>query len=458
VNLVAWAYGELASVQLPDARLDNRLIQMVEDFSQHPEASCLEALGSKAAVDGAYRFWQNERVLPEAILAPHAEKAALRAQEHPVVLVAQDTTEIDLTSHPGTQGAGYLGSLHSRGLWLHSLLAISPQGVPLGLLRQFRWVRPFNQWGKRHKRRRRKIQEKESQRWLDGLAATEATLPQHPHVVLMGDREADIFDLFAAPRPSRIDLLVRVCRTRRRVEHPEKYLDRALQASPVRGWTEVEVPARGARPARTAKLAVRWLSLEVRAPRHGRKRPSVPLTFILVEETDAPTGVTPIRWILATTLPVNSLEEAVRYVQWYSFRWTIEQFHFVLKSGCRIEELQLKTVARMERAIATFSIVAWRLLWLTLQARQTPDAPCTAVLEEHEWKALYATVHHSTKLPSEPPTLREAVRMIAKLGGFLGRQGDGEPGVQSLWRGLRRLHDISETWRLLESHVQLPTG
>jgi hypothetical protein len=181
-----------------------------------------------------------------------------------------------------------LGSPDCRGLLLHTLLAISPTGVPLGVLRQFTWTRPLEQLGKRHRRRKTPLQAKESQRWLDGLAAAAEGLPQHPHVVVMGDRESDLFDLFAAPRPSRVDLLVRVCREKRRVEHPAKYLDTALEREPVRGHVQIEIPARANRPARTAQMGVRWLSLEVHAPCHGPQRPSVRLTFILVEEIHPP--------------------------------------------------------------------------------------------------------------------------------------------------------------------------
>jgi hypothetical protein len=367
--------------------------------------------------------------------------------QYPVVLVAQDTTEINLTDHPATQGMGYLGSPDCRGLLLHSLLVISPTGVPLGVLRQFTWTRPIEQLGKRHRRRKTLLKEKESQRWLDGLTATAEGLSQHPHVVLMGDRESDLFDLFAMPRPRNVDLLVRVCREKRRVEHRTQYLDKALQSEPVRGHVQIKIPARPNRQARKAKMAVRWLSLDVHAPCHGPKRPSVRLNFILIEEIAPPQGEKPVRWLLATTLPVETLEDALKCVQWYAYRWTIERFHFVLKSGCKIEERQLETVEAMERAIPVFSIVAWRLLWLTLQARETPDAPCTMILEEFEWKPLWIAVHARRRpLPANPPTLREAVRMIAQLGGFLGRKCDGEPGPQTLWRGLRRLHDLTQGW------------
>jgi len=443
---MSWAWEEMRTSLLPDPRLDLRLARIIDGFVKHPEASCTEALG-RAGAKAAYRFWNNDRVRAEEVLAPHAEQTVQRSMAYPVVLVAQDTSEINLTNHPATQGMGYLGSPQCRGLLLHSLLAVSPTGVPLGIIRQFTWVRPIQQLGKRHRRRKTALKEKESQRWLDGLTATAEQFTEHPHVVLMGDRESDLFDLFAMPRPGNVDLLVRVCREKRRVEHPAKYLDCALEAEPVRGHVQIEIPARANRQERRATMAVRWLSLEAHAPCQGPKRPPVRLNFILIEEINPPTGEKPVRWLLATTLLVETLQDALRCVQWYAYRWTIERFHFVLKSGCKIEERQLETAAAMERAIPLFSIVAWRLLWLTLQARETPDAPCTMILEEFEWKALCATVLAGPgRISTKPPTLREAVRMIAQLGGFLGRKCDGEPGPKTLWRGLRRLHDLAQGW------------
>jgi hypothetical protein len=453
---MCWAWDEVRTTRLGDPRLELRLPKMVEAFVEHPEASCTEALG-KAGAKAAYRFWDNSRVNAEDVLAGHVAQCVQRSLKYSEVLVAQDTSEINLTNHPATTGTGYLGSPHCRGLLLHSLLVISPTGVPLGVARQFTWTRPVQQLGKRHRRRTTALQDKESQRWLDGLTATEKSFTQHPHVVLMGDRESDLFDLFAASRPTNIDLLVRVCREKRRVEHPARYLDAALKSVPVRGHVKIHIPARANRQERTATITVRWLSLDVRAPCHGPKRPSVRLNFILVEEINPPKREKPIRWLLATTLAVESLPDALRYVQWYAYRWTIERFHFVLKSGCKIEERQLETVERMERAIPVFSIVAWRLLWLTLQARETPDASCTMILQEFEWQPLWIATHPGTdRPPVTPPTMREAVRMIARLGGFLGRKCDGEPGPQTLWRGLRRLHDLALGW-CLATQRQEPT-
>lgn len=450
-----WAGTEVRSGAFGDPRLDLRLAQMLDALSAHPGAPLAEALGTRAALVGAYRFWENPRVSHRQILASHVAQTVARAAQHPVVLAIQDTTEIDLTGHRATRGLGYLASPKRRGLLLHSLLAVSHQGVPLGLLRQICWSRPPAELGKRHQRRQRPLEEKESRRWLHGLNVAAATLRDHPQVVVVGDRESDLFALFAASRPKNIALLLRVGRLKRRVEHPAKYLDAALEQLPVAGRAQITLPRSGNRAPRVATVQLRWTSLEVHPPRHGPAARPVRLQFLLVEESDAPQDVAAIRWVLVTTLPIASLEDALRYVQWYAYRWRIEQFHFVFKDGCRIEELQLETDDSLRRAIATYGIVAWRVLWLTLQSRQTPDVCCTRVLERDEWEVLQAKFYPRRKALT-PPTLRESVRLIAKLGGFQGRKADGEPGTKTLWRGIRRLHDLTAGWRMANLRFRDP--
>jgi hypothetical protein len=157
---------------------------------------------------------------------------------------------------------------------------------------------------------------------------------------------------------------------------------------------------------------------------------------LLVRAIHVPEDEQPIEWLLLTTIPVTNMSEAVQKIEWYRERWKIERFHYTLKSGCRIEYLQLETSERLINAITLYSIIAWRLTWLTYQARVTPNLSCQIILETHEWQSLCCVVNQTKTPQSQPPTLHEAVRLIAKLGGFLGRKHDGEPGVKVLWRGL----------------------
>ena len=451
-----WAFYELIGADLGDSRLNDRLIRLVEAMSKQPEMPIPQACG-KAGAKAAYRFFDNPRVEAEDILAAHKARTVKRAAECDVVLAPQDTTTWSLKHHPGTKGLGPVGEdRDSLGLLVHSTLLLSPDGVPLGIADQQVWTRSLENYGSRHEARKKPIEQKESYCWLKSLAAVQQILPDHPRVVVIGDRESDIFDLFAAPRRPGVELLVRVNHRGRKVDHETKYLKNAIAEAPVRGTIRVELPRADDRPTRQATLQIRWATLSVLPPRNHferRKFSPISLQFILAEEVDAPSGLKPVSWLLATTLPVDNMKDAVGGLTWYTYRWRNERFHFVLKSGCRIEDLQLETDERLRRALPCFSIIAWRLLWLRYESQKNPQQLCAKILEAHEWQSLCATVQPKKPVPHEAPSLGSAVRMIAQLGGFLNRKHDGEPGVKTLWRGLRRLNDISYGWNLANTQT-----
>jgi hypothetical protein len=435
---------QLDHVDLGDERLNRRFLKLVDDFAKAPEASLPEASGNWAATKAAYRFFDNPKVHPDDIRDTLRRDALSYLPPHGPILAVQDTTDLDFTNHPATQGLGYLAHPKHSGFFLHSVLAVSPDGVPCGLIDRQTWTRDPAEQGKRSSRRSKATAEKESQRWIDALKATEAALPSGREIVTIADREADIYDLFAHPRRQDSHLLIRI-KPQRGVRHPERLLGPAVRSTPAAGTMAVDLRRGDDRPPRRAVLTVRSLKLEVAPPvkRRGRKDlPHVALTAILVEEEAPPKGQTPVRWWLVTTLPVRTLADAERVVRWYALRWLIERYHFVLKSGCKVEQLQLETAARLDRAVATYSAVAWRLLWLTYEARQHPEESCKGVLSKEEWQLLSRATGKAGKGSNVPPSLREAVHAIARLGGFLGRKGDGEPGVKTLWRGFGRLNDM----------------
>lgn len=446
-----WAAEEVGTAQFGDRRLTKRLVKVVEDLAAQPNASVPQACGSWAATKGAYRFWDSRQVRPEAIRAAHQASTVARLAGAGRILAVQDTTDLDYAHHPATKGVGPLAHPACQGLKVHSALALSAVGVPLGLLAQEVWARDPTTVGLAKQRRQRVFEEKESHRWVTTMRAIEHALPAEQPVLVVADREADIYELLAAPRAVGVDLLIRADHNRR-VEHPERYVWPAIQSSPVLGRLTVELRRHDERPPRQASLTIRATTLTILPPRHHPQRaslPSLPVQVVLAAEEAAPPGIKPISWLLYTTLPVTTFDTAIQIVRWYTLRWLVERYHYVLKSGCHLEQLQLETAERLERALATYCIVAWRLLWLTYEARLNPNAPADTVLEAHEWQALTCTMTNSSRPPVTPPSLHQAVRWIAQLGGFLARKHDGQPGVKTIWRGLRRLHDISETWRLL---------
>jgi hypothetical protein len=443
-----WTAQELGHVNLGDRRLNQRLRHLVEALAARPAAGVPEATGSWAAAKAAYRFWDNDRVHPAAIHAAHRLSTVGRLPADGPLLAIQDSPAFDFTPHPATRGLGYLGHPRHQGLWLHSVLRASAEGVPLGLLAQQTWTRDPARLGRRRRRNRRPTADKESQRWRTALAATADALPAGRTVITVADREADRYDLFAAPRRPGLELLVRA-KGRRRVRHAARLLGAALRAGPARGRRTVTLPRGGDRPERVATLTLRFGTVTIEPPANRPRRASLaplPLQAVGVEEGHPPPGQKPVMWLLLTTLPIPDLAAAVQAVRWDTVRWLIERYHYVLKSGCRIEPLQLATAARLGRALATDTLVAWRLSWLTYAARHRPETPCAEVLRPEEWQVLHRHQHPGAALPRHPPSLRAVVGQIARLGGFLARRHDGAPGVKTLWRGLRRLGDLVTGW------------
>jgi len=240
----------------------------------------------------------------------------------------------------------------------------------------------------------------------------------------------------------------------RRVEQEHGYLWEHLAAQPLSGIKEVRLPRRAGRPARPARLEVRFAAVELRPPRHGPRMPNVRLWAVWARESQPPSGQEAVAWMLLTTLPVENFQAACQKLDWYTKRWSIEVFHRTLKSGCQIETRQLGHADRIEGCLAIDMVVAWRIFHLCKLGRETPEVPCTVYFEEIEWQALVGFINKDPGPPPKPPTLREALRMTASLGGFLGRKGDGEPGTQTLWLGLQRLDDIAEAWKVFSPSVK----
>jgi hypothetical protein len=443
-----WAGVELRDADLGDERRASRLMRLVEGLVEHAEQSVPQGCGGLAETRAAYRFWSNPEITAEAILAPHVRRTVERAAAERLTLVAQDTTEINLTRHPATAGLGYLACPRNRGLLVHTCFALRPDGTPLGTVAQHVWARPLEELGKRATRKRRTTVEKESGRWLRGVRAAAEAFDRGP-VVVIGDRESDLYDLFAAERPAHVELLVRVCRETRLVDHPRRHLVAAVAAEPIRGVCELTLPRRGRQAERTTRFDVRFLTVGWPPPSRARRRTApLPVQVVLLEEQPAAAVGKPLRRLLATTLPVHDADDAVRIAGYYARRWQIERFHYVLKSGCSAERLRLSTADDVRRALACFSIAAWRLLWLAWAARTNPEVSCETVLEPAERQALEAVakLKYGRPIGPAPPTLGEAVRLIARLGGHLGRKCDGPPGVKTLWRGLARLADVTVGW------------
>jgi len=449
-----WAEEEFAGTELGDRRLSERLLVLARDFYARPEASLPGACRSRAKTKAAYRFLEHPETDMQRLLAPHYRATQQRVSRHGVVLAVQDTSSLNYSAHPATEDLGPIASQSEgpMGLLLHSTLAFSLEGTPLGLLDVQCWARDPAEFGKKHRRKQRLIEDKESAKWLHSFqAATQAQGQcRGTQVVSVGDREADIYELFhlALAQPEGPKLLVRAQQKRVLADEQGPLWD-GVASQPLAGIQEIRVPRRAQRAARIAGLEVRFAPVTLRPPRLKPYLGPLTLWAVLAEERQPPSGSEPVCWMLLTTCPVDSFQAACEKLRWYSLRWNIEVFHRTLKSGCQIEQRQLGSADRLEACLAIDVVVAWRIFHLAKLGRETPHVPCTVYFEESEWKALVAYITQNPHPPHQPPSLYQAMRMVASLGGFLGRKGDGEPGTQTLWLGLQSLDTMAAMWRLL---------
>jgi uncharacterized protein DUF4338/transposase-like protein/transposase Tn5 family protein len=449
-----WAEEEFGEAKLNDERLKRRLLLIARDLYDRPQASVPEACRSRAKTKAAYRFFDHSKTTMDNLLASHYQATVKRIGQETVVLVVQDTTVLNYSAHPATEGLGPIGSKREGivGLLLHNSMAFNLEGSPLGLLDVKCWARDPNEFQKRRLRYEFPIEEKESHKWLSAFDKVVTAQKRCPGTTLVNvaDREADIYEFFhlALSDPSGPKLLVRAERDRL-LAMGQGHLWEKMKEAPLAGIQLISVPRRGQRAAREARLEVRFKEVKLKPPKRKPKFGELKIWAILAEEIHAPGGVEPLKWMLLTTVPVTNFDQANEKLVWYARRWGIEVYHRTLKSGCKIEQRQLGSAERLQACLAIDMVVAWRIFHLTKLGRETPQVPCTVFFDDSQWKALCCFVHQQPTPPKEPPTLREAVRMVASLGGFLGRKGDGEPGTKSLWIGIQRLDDIEATWKFM---------
>ena len=454
-----WVEGEFATVEFYDPRLKRRLFGMVRDFYAQPQAPVPQACGSQARTKAAYRFFKNERVSMDRVLRAHKESTVERIRAHEVVLAVQDTTTLNYTTHWVTRGLGPIGAANSDayGLVVHDTMAFTTQGTPLGLLDVQCWARDPEDKRKKDRRKELPIEQKESMKWLNSYRAVSEVQQLCPQTMLVSvaDRESDIYELFleALRNPRGPKLLVR-CESSRKRKSGNEYLWEKMARQPVCGIQVVHIPNRGSQSARDAKLEVRHAQVQLRPP-NGKGYAPVTVWMVYAREIDHPPAVkSPLEWMLLTTVETRTFQQACERLGWYARRWGIEVYHRTLKSGCRIEDRQLESADSLEACLAIDMVIAWRIYHLTMLGREVPDHPCTTFFEEAEWKALYILANQTADLPVKQPTLRQAIRMLASLGGFLGRKGDKEPGTTTLWRGLQRLESGAAVFRLLSPHLK----
>jgi len=454
VDLDVWASNVAGFADLPDERLNTRFAQILATMAAKPLDSFPQACGSAGEAKATYRFFSNKRLTTAHFLQPLVDATADGCRGHAVVLSVQDTTSLNYTTLKTTKGLGLLNdSMRARGLHLHTTMALRTDGVPIGLLGQHYWSRPVEQPAV-PPNRERPIEEKESYKWLRGIETAEAallSLPEleRPRLIHVMDREGDIHEVLQRITDSPHGAVIR-CVQNRSVDGPINKSIQAVRAAPLLGIHRIDVPANHGQPRRKARCELRSVTLTLTPnPEKHPHRKQVAWTLVEAREVDAPAGVEPLCWLLWTTESASTRAQIISVLNIYKLRWHIEDFHLTLKSGCRAEALELKTADRLIKAVMLYSMIAVRIVALRDLARQEPDAPCTTILSDDAWRALYAKFEKKTPGSDTPvPTVRQAILWIGRLGGHLNRKSDGMPGVRTLWRGWRDLTILVAGYRL----------
>lgn len=451
----AWAQREFEQVQLGDRRLNRRAVEVARAMASDPQGSIPRQSRSWSKTKGAYRLFNHPRVNFDSISQAHWRQTRLDCTA-PVVLLIQDTTWLDYSRHPGNQGMGWHGPDHGSGLFLHSVLAVEPHaqgtGRVIGLADGKVWARTGEPANKTpaSRNRRRYSADRESLRWSHAVnrIGASAAGTRWLHV---GDRESDLFHLYeqTAQLPG-VGFVIRVSKDRnadaghdtpatasiqRRKSSSLKDLCRAL---PALGQNNLRIAAKPGRAARQARLNLGGGPVTIWSPQLQRTGRAFGCWVVRVWEPDPPAGVEPVEWMLLSSEPVSTLAQALRIAEYYSLRWLIEQYHQCLKSGCRVEERQLETAQGLEPLIGMLCVVAVRLLQLKNDARLTPQTPADQCVPGE----LVTTLARLLELRKKDLTIQRFTHEVAKLGGFLGRKGDGDPGWKTLWLGWRELNLI----------------
>lgn len=449
---------DFAGVALGDKRRGRRLATLVNNICEQPGGSISEQSGDWYSTKAAYGFFKNKAVSEEALQQSIQTYGVSQLSGQDAVLVAHDITTVSFGGLH-SEGLGYLVQAPSRGIMCYSSVAVSTGGRPLALLYQNTWTRPVEQRGKKHRRKQRPFEQKESYEWYRGVEKVNDLLGEGVCKIHVCDREADIYELFFFAYQPASHLLIRAAQNRRLTGGDALLWDR-ISALPAAGVVELQLPDHQGLRRLSIEAEVRYDRVEVLRPQ-GCNSPlsQVRLLAMEVRQTSEkhPAQKQPVHWRLLTNLEVTSLADVLRYVRWYGYRWLIERFHFVLKSGTRIEALQLRKAASLQKAIHVYSIAALQLMKGVYLARQQPEASCELVFSPAQWAVLYMLTHHTAVLPSQPPTLSQAMLWIARLGGYLARKSDGPPGLKTIWLGYRRIADAACLYEIL-THENLGKG
>jgi hypothetical protein len=449
-EFMSWAELELQSMDLGDVRLNRRAVKIADSLGFAPGRTIPQAFQSWASTKACYNFFSNDSVSEQKIIAPHTEQTMLRIKEHPVVLLINDTSELDYNSKDAMEGKERITNT-KKGLWLHPTIAVTPERVMLGIVDVNFWKRkPIPEEANQDKVA---IEDKESYRWLQSYRQSCGIAKEMPEVQLINisDREGDIIEVFDEVAKQKeegcsADIIVRSQYDRLLINENKEgqtKLRQKLQEASSLGEIEFVIPATEERSGRKVRQQLKGVTVLLKP---ANKKTTVKINAVMAIEEHPPQGEEALMWILITSLPVDTFEDVTKVISYYLCRWEIETFFKVLKSGCKIEERQLQTTDRMKALITMFMILAWRVMYTMMMGRVHGEMSCDVVFNEVEWKSVYKILHRKKELPRMAPSLGEFIRMVATFGGYVDRNNEGPPGVKVVWKGMARMLDFALAW------------
>ncbi len=437
---------DFPSLDLGDKRRDKRFVKIIENIIRRPGSSIPCHNEKWYDTKATYEFFKNEDIKLEAIIEAISTFGIKRVEQQQL-LVIHDTSTISYNDLEA-EGLGYIDNAAGKGIFCHSSIAATTDGIPLGLLNQLIWSREASELGKSAKRRQKPFEEKESYKWYEGVRSVNELLGSQTIKIHIGDRDADIYELFFNNSDEQAELLIRARHNRKTAAGSDLW--QHISKQKVVSEEEIIIPDRTGKRRKKVTVQIRYKEVEILCPAHkGKRYESVVLTAIEIRQKG--NNKDGIHWKLLTTLPIKNAEEAKQCMRWYSYRWLIERFHYVLKSGCGIEALQLKRADSLMKAVAVYSLAAFNIMQLTYQSRQTPDVSCEVVLRRKQWEALYMLKFKTSKLPKQPPSLQQATIWLAQMGGYLGRKSDGPPGLKTVWQGYESLLQAVALYEVLKN-------
>ena len=437
---------EFEDLDFSSKRLEKRFVRTMETLSKQPDKSIWVASTDRAEAKAIYRMLGNNDLDREEILRTHRKATVKRMTEYGgTILAVQDTTSLNYNTHLKTEGIGYIGD-KTLGVNIHSCLAVTPEGLVLGVLDQSSYNREQakDDSRTRESKKTRPIEEKESFRWLATLERSLADIPEAIQVITVCDREGDMYELFDRAACDDRLFLIRIVQNRMSIAN-KRILD-DIQQKKCMGRSEVTIPRDSRRnlKQRDTVLQIRYCAYVIKRPQIRNTNKGlldcIPVSVIYVKEEQKDPSIEPIEWFLVTNQPIGNAEEAWVNIEYYLQRWKIERFHYVLKSGCTVEKIQERSVARITTLVLMYSIIAVHIMNITYIARINPQLPCTMMFDHEEWKVLYCSVNKTQKAPKQPYSIADAVLYLGRLGGPKRAPSDGPPGVKTVWIGLMNLH------------------